>query len=65
MSEGAWERRNYFQSGAYTIDTGSLDGIQLVTADKNSGAAYNINGQKVSKNYKGLVIRNGRKAIVK
>ena len=65
MSEGAWERRNNFQSGAYTIDTGSLDGIQLVTADKNSGAAYNINGQKVSKNYKGLVIRNGRKAIVK
>jgi len=29
------------------------------------GAAYNLAGQKVNAGYKGLVIKNGKKVIVK
>ena len=31
----------------------------------NNGAIYNLAGQKVGKDYKGIVIQNGRKFIQK
>ena len=34
-------------------------------AVKNSGAIYNLAGQRVSKDYKGIVVKNGKKYIVK
>ena len=40
----------------------------ITTADatkKDDGAAYNLNGQKVGKDYKGIVIRNGKKFMIK
>lgn len=41
-----------------------INGISTDEADENE-AIYNIAGQKVGKNYKGLVIKNGKKQIVK
>lgn len=41
-------------------------GIQSIkAADKADAAAYNLAGQKVSNDYKGLVIKNGQKMIIK
>ena len=34
-------------------------------AVKNNGAIYNLAGQRVSKDYKGIVVKNGKKYIVK
>ena len=43
-----------------------ITGISTIAAEKVSdGAIYNLAGQKVSENYKGIVIKNGRKVVVK
>ena len=44
---------------------GKEDGINdIVTKNSNaSNAIFNVAGQKVDKNYKGLVIKNGKKMI--
>ncbi len=41
------------------------DGIAGVEAEKNANVAYNLAGQKVGKDYKGIVIVNGKKVIRK
>lgn len=44
----------------------STTGISTVAADGLGGErVYNLNGQKVDGSYKGVVIRNGRKVVVK
>jgi hypothetical protein len=41
-------------------------GISTVVSDKKvSNVTYNLAGQRVSKNYKGIVIKNGVKYIAK
>jgi hypothetical protein len=45
---------------------GEVNGIEAVKADKKfNGAIYNLAGQKVNANYKGVVIQNGKKFIQK
>ena len=34
-----------------------------INADENDGAAYNLAGQKVGKNYKGIIVKNGKKMM--
>lgn len=41
----------------------SIDNGQLTT--DNDAPAYNLAGQKVAKNYKGIVIQNGKKVVMK
>ena len=41
------------------------DGISLVSASKANGATYNLAGQLVGKDYKGIVVTNGRKVLIK
>ena len=41
------------------------DGIAGVEAEKNANVAYNLAGQKVGKDYKGIVIVNGKKYVRK
>ena len=41
------------------------DGISLVSASKENGATHNLAGQRVRKDYKGIVITNGRKVLIK
>jgi len=61
----------FFQTGARLTVTVTQDidpdGIHTViekTPVKNS-RAYNVAGQQVGKNYKGIVVKNGKKALVK
>lgn len=51
---------------AYQFGT-DPDGIESVVNDTKNGsnAIYNLAGQRVSKDYKGIVIKNGNKYIVK
>lgn len=41
------------------------DGIRLIPAADTNGAAYNLAGQRVGENYKGIVILNSGKKILK
>ena len=38
-------------------------GINGINAAENEGAAYNLAGQKVDKNYKGIIVKNGKKVL--
>lgn len=49
---------------AYLLDINGT-GIEAVAADAANGAIYNIAGQKVSANYNGIVIINGKKFMNK
>ena len=40
-------------------------GINSLNADDSNEPAYNLAGQKVGKNYKGIVVKNGKKTLVK
>lgn len=42
-----------------------VTGINSINAEENDGAAYNLAGQQVGKNYKGIVVKNGKKTLVK
>ena len=55
----------FFSSGL-TIGS-ETDGIVVTKADEKSGHAqmFNIAGQRVNKDFKGLVIKNGKKMVVK
>lgn len=45
---------------------GSASGINAITTKaENNGALYNLAGQQVNKNYKGIVIQNGKKFMNK
>jgi hypothetical protein len=62
--------KNFFvKEGAGTSprEFGTEAGIINVKEDavKNDGAIYNLAGQRVSKDYKGIVVKNGKKYIVK
>lgn len=49
--------------GAYEVE--EVTGIGSVKADKMNGVRYNLAGQKVDAAYKGVVIMNGKKMVVK
>ena len=54
--------------GFQFVPTGSepITGIQTVKADDAAtGASYNLAGQKVGESYKGVVIKNGKKVVIK
>ena len=58
----------YVKEGAGTApyEFGTGAGINDLKADvANNGAIYNVAGQQVDKNYKGLVIKSGKKLIQK
>ena len=51
---------------AYYAESGEETGINAIKTTQNSNAAiYNLAGQKVSNDFKGIVIQNGRKMIQK
>ena len=52
------------QNGKILSVNGSA-GINDLKADKAAGAIYNLAGQRVDANYKGVVIQNGKKFVVK
>lgn len=56
-----------FGSGAKFIsfdgETTSIDGVEL-SADE-AAPAYNLQGQRVGQNYRGIVVKNGKKSVVR
>lgn len=56
----------YVMKVAYGSVSGSASGITNIVRDNNvSDAVYNLQGQRVPANYKGIVIKNGKKYINK
>ena len=47
------------------VEGGAATAISEVKAEQTDGAAYNMAGQRVSDSYKGVMIRNGKKIVVK
>ena len=54
-------KSTYFNT--FKITRAGATGIQSVEVEKSNAAAYNLAGQKVSENYKGVVIMNGKKVV--
>lgn len=48
-----------------TVDNGSVDGIKSVQNDNARHQCYNLAGQSVKANYRGIVVMNGKKMMVK
>jgi hypothetical protein len=48
----------------YRYDTDGISEVRSMTEDAK-GAFYNLRGQKVDANYKGIVIQNGKKFLLK
>lgn len=60
-----YEHVRYAKATVFTAD-GAATGINNITAAKaQNGVRYNLAGQRVSKDFKGVVIENGKKMIVK
>ena len=60
-----YEHVRYAKATVFTAD-GTATGINNITAAKaQNGVRYNLAGQRVSKDFKGVVIENGKKMIVK
>lgn len=63
------EAQNYaltYGQGTLTIEEKEVDGVSSVKADEQPNTAtYNLAGQKVNALYKGIVIRNGKKVIIR
>lgn len=57
----------YMISVGYTFEElATTTGIETITTDFiNNGIRYNLAGQRVDENYKGVVIKNGKKYVVK
>ena len=50
---------------AYDEAITSIDETVTVSTKVNNGVMYNLSGQKVNKSYKGIVIINGKKVVIK
>ena len=62
VSSDGW----YYIYHVTLMDEATAAGIQGVKVVKaNNGQIYNLSGQRVDSNYKGLVIKNGQKTIQK
>ena len=61
------EAQNYaltYEQGTLTIEEKEVDGVSSVKADEQPNTStYNLAGQKVNAQYKGIVIRNGKKVM--
>lgn len=53
-----------FYAGKSKEDVTSVEAVKTV-AEKANGARYNLAGQKVDSAYKGVVIQNGKKVVIK
>ena len=71
MGAGTWTFQKYSGTGNILIssieitptDAAGIKGVK--TMDAQSSALYNLAGQRVDANYKGIVVKNGAKMIQK
>lgn len=58
-----WNVSNGCNVHRVALDMSEASGINEVKVNANSDAVYNVAGQRVSENYKGIVIKNGAKYL--
>jgi hypothetical protein len=62
------ELRTFLKAGesniTVTLSLSNTTGINSVRSDKESGAYYSLNGQRVENPRKGLFIKNGKKIVL-
>ena len=51
--------------GGYFATGYEVPEVEKALLEQNSGATYNVQGQRVADDYRGLVIKNGKKFFVK
>ena len=54
-----------FDEIPFNVTIGDGTGISSINADEQGSAMFNLNGQRVTKAQKGIVVKNGKKVIVK
>lgn len=69
-TEGRQAKLVFMQEGAQlevTVTQGTVSGISVTTKTVKTGntPAYNLAGQRVNKNFKGIVVKDGKKFVVK
>jgi hypothetical protein len=65
ISDGAIMDSNGYEAEEVTI-TSDENAIEGIAADSNKNAVrYNLSGQRVGRDYRGIVIENGKKTLVK
>ena len=47
----------------FTVAISASTGINALNADDSNEPAFNLAGQKVGKNYKGIIVKNGKKVM--
>lgn len=62
--------KRLFLDEVLAVDPNTTTGIKSLTTapspkGEGNGYLYNLNGQRVGKDYKGIVIKNGRKYLMK
>ena len=58
-------KMNTVTEATFAVTVGGATGINGINADDSNEPAYNLAGQKVGKNYKGILVKNGKKTLVK
>ena len=51
--------------GTIKVTVTEATGINALNAEDSNEPVFNLAGQKVSKNYKGVIVKNGKKAVLK
>ena len=66
-TENFWIKIKGVNDGAPYVYGTDPTGINTIVTKKNNGSAaiYNLAGQRVSKDYKGLVVKDGKKTVLK
>lgn len=53
------------ENADYTVSVGGVENVIIDNVEAANAPMYNLYGQKVNKDYKGIVIQNGKKYILK
>jgi hypothetical protein len=56
-------KMNTVDEATFAITVGDATGIDSLNAADDDAPAYNLAGQKVGKNYKGIIVKNGKKVL--
>ena len=57
------QKLNTETEGTIKVTVTEATGINALNADDSSESAFNLAGQKVGKNYKGIIVKNGKKVM--
>ena len=65
IADKSGKQYNMASDASFTITADDGTGIESLNAEDSNEPAFNLAGQKIDKNYKGIRIQNGKKTIVR